>query len=301
MGLFNLGNLFKKRRERKVLVIEGGAMSGVFLTGVLQAFTDQKYFPFKLIVGSSAGALAGCAYTAGQIHIARDAFFSEQLSENLIQLKNIFNTEKHMLNLDWMIDFFLNSPEYLDIKLVRKGCPVIITAVNCKDDHPLETIYFNSKKDDLSVVLKATAAIPFMYRGFVEYKGYKLLDGGTLDPIPFYWPLKMGYRDEDILVLATRPKGYRKKQESLIIRMLIEKYYNDQRYQHLVRELDDFHNKYNFILDDMEYNHPNIEVIYPPEGFDVQRLTTDPRKIIEGFEQGVRAGNMYLHPERYTQ
>ena len=44
---------------KKALVIEGGGMRGIFLTGVLQAFTDRGYFPWKLIIGSSAGALTG--------------------------------------------------------------------------------------------------------------------------------------------------------------------------------------------------------------------------------------------------
>ena len=300
MGLLNFSNLFKKRRERKVLVIEGGGMSGIFLTGVLQSFTDQKYFPFKLIVGTSAGALSGCVYAAGQVHVARDAFFSDSLSEHLIQLKNIFNTEKHVLDLDWMIDFFLQGPEPLNVKTLRKACPVIITATHCPYDKPLEKKYFNSRKDDLASVLKATAAMPFVYRGFVEYKNCKLLDGGTLDPIPFYKALEMGYKDEDILVLATKPKGYRQKQESLLVRILIDKYYNDPGHRNIVNELNKHHIKYNMILDDMEHNHPNIEVIYPPEDFDVDRLTTDMKKIIEGFQQGVMAGNKYMNPERYA-
>ena len=63
--------------KKKVLVLEGGGMRGIFLTGVLQSFTDRQYFPWDLIIGSSAGALTGTAYAAGQIHLARDAFFHQ--------------------------------------------------------------------------------------------------------------------------------------------------------------------------------------------------------------------------------
>ena len=90
--------------QKKVLVLEGGGMRGIFLTGVLQAFTDRAYFPWKLIIGSSAGALTGTAYAASQIHLARDAFFTELLTGEFIKISNIVRLEKHILNLDWMID-----------------------------------------------------------------------------------------------------------------------------------------------------------------------------------------------------
>ena len=51
--------------KKKVLVLEGGGMRGIFLVGVLQAFAERNYFPWKLVVGSSAGALTGAAYLAG--------------------------------------------------------------------------------------------------------------------------------------------------------------------------------------------------------------------------------------------
>ncbi len=90
--------------NRKVLILEGGGMRGVFLTGVLQAFTDHSFFPFDTVIGSSAGALTGCAYAAGQIYLSRDAFFGKLLSGKFIRPANIFNADRHILDLDWMID-----------------------------------------------------------------------------------------------------------------------------------------------------------------------------------------------------
>jgi hypothetical protein len=31
----------------------------------------------------------------------------------------------------------------------------------------------------------------------------------------------------------------------------------------------------------------------------VDRLTRDPKKILEGFEMGVLAGNSFMYPEKY--
>lgn len=285
--------------NRKVLILEGGGMRGVFLTGVLQAFTDHSFFPFDTVIGSSAGALTGCAYAAGQIYLSRDAFFGKLLSGKFIRPANIFNADRHILDLDWMIDTVVKGRDPLDLESLRKACPVIITATDCVDDRPPETVYLNSRTDDIYTALKATAAIPVLYRGFVEYGGHRLLDGGLLDPIPFNRAMDMGYREEDIVVVLTRPKGYRKEAESFWVRSLYEAYYRDTRYRYLVRSLDRRYVRYNRILDDLEKVYRKIQIIYPPEDFEVDRLTRDPKKILEGFEMGVLAGNSFMYPEKY--
>lgn len=291
--------LESEQSKKKVLVIEGGGMRGIFLAGVLQAFADHRFFPFELIVGTSAGALTGCAFAAGQIHVARDALMTKLLSGRFIQLSNIISTDKHVLDLDWMIDTILKGPEPLNLDALAQTCPVIMTATHCPQNQEPQKIYLSTKNDDVFVALKATAAIPMFYRGFVEYKGYSLLDGGVLNPIPFAKAMEMGYADEDILVVTTRPKGYRKKQDSFWLRTLYEMYYKKPGYKPLVSVLQNSYESYNKLLDDMENNHPTMQVIYPPANFDVERLTTKPEKILEGFEQGVFAGNEFLFPDKF--
>ncbi|MFO7560148.1 MAG: patatin family protein [Desulfobacterales bacterium] len=279
---------------KKALVIEGGGMRGIFLVGVLQAFTDRGYFPWKAIIGSSAGALTGVAYAARQIHIARDAFFTELLTGKLIRLRNVLNPEKHILNLDWMVDTIINGNDPLDILRLKKACPVLITATDVKPGIPLKTIYLNSKKDDIPTALKATAAIPFLYRSFVPYKEHRLLDGALLSPIPYCKALSMGFKETDILTIVTRQKGYRKKEESFWIKALVESYYRDEEHQLLLETLDNRYLQYNQVLDDLENKHAGIEIIYPPEDFKVNRLTVNEKKILIGFEQGIAAGRQFL-------
>lgn len=280
--------------RKKVLVLEGGGMRGIFLTGVLQAFTDRHYFPWKLIIGSSAGALTGTAYAGGQIHLARDAFFTTLLSGKFIHLSNIFRPEKHILNLDWMVDTIIRGEDPFDESRLRKSCKVLVTATNCIEDRPPEIVYLSPQKDDITTILKATAAIPFLYRGFVAYQEFNFLDGGLLDPIPYLKALTMGYKERDILVVVTRKRGYRKKEESFFVKTIYEKYYRDPKYRFLVRALDNRYKEYNKILDNLEHVYRGIDVIYPPDDFRVDRLTSDQEKILEGFEQGVYAGIAFL-------
>ncbi|MCX8123010.1 MAG: patatin family protein [Spirochaetes bacterium] len=284
----------KSYPKKKVLILEGGGMRGVFLTGVLQAFTDRDYFPFKLIIGSSAGALTGVAYSASQIYLARDAFFGVLLSNNFIKISNILRPTKHILNLDWMVSTVIEGKETLNFQYLKHSIPVLITATEYSDNNPPATVYLNSKKDDIVTALKASAAIPVLYRGFVEYQNRKLCDGGLLDPIPFKKALHMGFKEEDILVVVTRKKGYRKKEESFWIRYIIENYFKDSKYRYLIQALENRYIMYNAILDELEHTYKNISVIYPPDDFNVDRLTRDPKKILEGFEQGVQSGKNFL-------
>ncbi len=296
----NLSDIFSRNRTRKlpvkkVLVLEGGGMRGIFLTGVLQSFTDIDYFPWKLIAGSSAGALTGTAYAAGQIHLARDAFFTNLLTGKFINISNIFRNQEHILNLDWMINTIINGSDPFDYTRLKDACRVLITATNCPNFSVPETVYLDSRKDDIFTSLKATAAIPFLYRGFVKYKNYRLLDGGLMDPIPYKKALSLGYKSRDILIVLTRPRGYRKKEESFWIRALYENYYKDPQHRLLVNAMENRYLMYNSILDELENDYPDISVIYPPENFNVDRLTQDEKRILEGFEQGVASAKRFLY------
>ncbi len=271
-------------------------MRGIFLVGVLQAFSERGYFPWKLVVGSSAGALTGAAYIAGQIYLARDAFFTKLLSNRFIHFSNIFRQDKHILDLDWLIDTIINSREKVDMKKLRQSCPLLITATTVREHSAPETIFLDSKTDDLFTALKATAALPYLYRGFVRYKEQSLLDGGLLTPVPYEKALSLGFKEKDILVLLTRPRGYRKKEESFWVRSIYELYYKDPKYSHLVKSLLTRHEIYNQTLDDLEDKYKGIDVIYPPADFEVKRLTQDEKKILAGFEQGISAAVTYLNP-----
>ncbi|MFO7965464.1 MAG: patatin family protein [Desulfobacterales bacterium] len=294
---WSISDLFTNRlyrRGKKALVLEGGGMRGVFLTGVLQAFTDRGYFPWKCIIGSSAGALTGAAYAAGQIHLARDAFFTHLISGDFISLPNIFRPEKHILDLDWMIDMVISGDEPLDLNRLKKSCPLTITATRITEHRPPETIYLNSKTDDVITALKASAAIPYLYRGFVRYRGFNLLDGAILDPIPFKKALAMGFDERDIVVIVSRHREYRKRQESFWIKTLYENYYREEKYKCLVNTLKNRFNHYNAVLDDLYGKHTGIAVINPPEELNVNRLTRDRDKLIVGFELGVEAAKRWL-------
>ena len=47
------------------LVLEGGAMRGMYTAGILDVFMEQG-IEFDGVIGVSAGAICGCSYISGQ-------------------------------------------------------------------------------------------------------------------------------------------------------------------------------------------------------------------------------------------
>ena len=83
----------------------------------------------------------------------------------------------------------------------------------------------------------------------------------------------MGYKEDQIVIITTRPKGYRKYEESFWAKLLYESYYKDPKYHFLVKEIDNRFLRYNEMLDELEKS--SIDIIYPPKDFKVTRLTQD--------------------------
>jgi predicted patatin/cPLA2 family phospholipase len=104
----------------------------------------------------------------------------------------------------------------------------------------------------------------------------------------------MGYKEDEILVICTRPKGYRKKEESFWIKTLFELYYRDEKYKPFVDILEKRYKKYNKVLDELDKTYKNIQVIYPPKNYSVDNLSRDRAQMLTGFAQGILAGRSYF-------
>ena len=53
------------QKKKTGLVLEGGAMRGMYTAGVLDVFMDNG-ITFDGVIGTSMGAITGCSYASGQ-------------------------------------------------------------------------------------------------------------------------------------------------------------------------------------------------------------------------------------------
>ncbi|MBR6101272.1 MAG: patatin family protein [Ruminococcus sp.] len=275
------------------LVLEGGALRGVYTNGVLDALMEAG-INFRTTYGVSAGSLNGINYAAGQIGRSgrmnlRYRGDSRYVGKDAIRKnRGIFG-----------FDFMFGDPEGvepLNSERVMHGGRELFAVASCLETAEPEA--FGNDKT-LELVFKgaqASSSLPYISLP-VEIGGKHYLDGGCLCKIPYEFALKRDF--ETILVVRTRPRSYRKQlkpKKKLGAEKLI---FRD--YPEFAKELPKANEKYNRQCDELEALEARgrILVIAPSEPVTVTRLEKDIEKLGELYWLGYKDGKAFAekHPE----
>ena len=261
------------------LVMEGGALRGLFTAGVIDVFMENG-ITFDGAVGVSAGATFGCNIKSGQIGRAirynmkycRDkryfSFWSLLFTGNLFGKKFCYHKIPEKLDI-FDNDAFEKNP--MEFHLV------------CTDVETGKQVYKKCDRLDGENLewVRASASLP-MVSEVVEVDGLKLQDGGIADSIPLKYFESIGY-DRNVVVL-TQPKGYIKEPTSNmgLFRFSLRKYPN------MVEALENRHNMYNETTKYIEEKEEKGEVfVIRPNGIlPVKRTSRDPEKLKAVYEAG---------------
>lgn len=261
------------------LILEGGAMRGLFTAGVLDVLMENK-ITFDGVIGVSAGAAFGCNFKSGQIgravrynvRFCRDKRYCGLGS--LLKTGDIFNTDfcygEVPLKLD-PFDFEAYEKDPTDFYVV---CTDVETGealchrYTGRDDHGFDWI-------------RASASMPLVSR-MVEIEGRKLLDGGIADSIPAACFESLGYTRN--VVILTQPEGYRKKKNQAL--PLIRRKY--RAYPRLVAAMERRHLVYNKELDYVAQARAEgrMFVIQPEAPLAVHRIEKNPERLRAVYEEG---------------
>ena len=268
------------------LVVEGGAMRGIFATGVLDAFLTAQYQPFTQCFGVSAGATNIAAYLCGQ-HKRNHAVITDYSCRpefiNLVR----FIRGGHLFDLDWLWQTTMAEIR-LDLEtFASQQCEFFIVAT---DIDTANAQYLKATAEQMELQLKASCAIPIAYRDYPVIDGLAMTDGGVADSIPVRKAFNMGA--EEITVVLSQPLGYRKKPAKAP--WLTAKLYKDHPAlaQAAIARADNYNTSIDFI-----HNPPagcKINIIAPPANFKVGRTTKNYKKLSEGYAMGITAAAQYL-------
>ena len=273
-------------KDSKALVVEGGAMRGIFSCGVLDSFLDNNYNPFDFCIGVSAGATNLAAWMCNQRGRNYKVYTDYSCRPQFISFKKYFSGG-HALDLDWLWENTIRDIR-LDLEIFRKqNIPFFIATTNSITG---EAEYFEGDADTLEQLIKASSALPLLYRGYPEYNGIPMSDGGISDSIPVIKAYEMGAKE--ITVILSRSAGYRKKVSRfpfLTDFMLRDKPALAKAMK--VRSL-----VYNKTMEFIETPPEDcrINVIAPPKEFDVGRTTKDKAKLDAGYRMGLDAGIKFI-------
>ncbi|MDG3086259.1 patatin family protein [Vibrio hannami] len=270
--------------SKHALVVEGGAMRGIFAAGVLDRFIDEKYRPFDFCIGVSAGSTNLAAWLANQRGRTKEVITNYSCRPEFINFVR-FAKGGHWLELDWLWDVL--SEEYpLDLDAFEsQPIPLYIATTLVRTG---EACYITGTSENLELVLKASCSVPMAYRDYPVYEGEPMTDGGVADSIPVIKAYEMGARE--ITVVLSQIPGYRKSAPKApwMIRRLLKR--TPRLADAMIRRAV----SYNKAIDFIE-NPPQdckINVIAPDTSFSVGRLTTDQEKLIAGYDMGFKVGSV---------
>lgn len=184
------------------IVVEGGAMRGIFAAGVLDVFLETGFDPFDFAVGSSAGACNLASHLAGQHGRNRRCYLTQMRRREFSDARR-FLRGGHWLDIDYLWDAF-GREDPLDVPAVAAARTRLVVGTTAVDTG--EPTFFDPTADDMIEVLRASSAVPLLYRKFVELGGRLFTDGGVSAPIPVEEAYRRGARR--ILVIRSRPADF---------------------------------------------------------------------------------------------
>ena len=266
------------------LVLEGGAMRGIFTAGVLDVFMENG-IKFDNVIGVSAGACFGCNFVSGQVgrtirynmKYAKDKRYCSISS--LIHTGDIFGADFCYHVLPGELDKF-DEGAFID-----SGTPFYVVVTDVETGEAGYHRMRDASYEELEW-MRASSSMPLV-SNIVHIAGGKYLDGGVADSIPLRASEALGCA-RNVTVL-TKPRGYRKTHDRTM--PLIKRKYRD--YPNLVHAMDIRHIAYNEQFDyclKQEKSGSNF-VICPKSPLPIGHICHDPLIMRETYEIGRSEAN----------
>lgn len=267
--------------KHSCLVLEGGAFRGVYTSGV-QGVLHANNVHFNCLLGTSAGALNGANFLAGQpersfiidYHFARDKNFvglRPLIREGQIfSFQYMFGSVNQQYPLD--VDAFYASPmRFIAVATdLANGKPAYLEQDNCSD---------------MLKALQASSSMPLLSTA-VDVDGTLYYDGGPSMAVAYQKAFQEGF--QRIVLVLTRPKGYRKSDFSPLSHAVMKRKF--RKYPNFLRMLQHSPSRYNRMMDEIDQLEEDgkLFIIRPSEPTTVNRMEKNTQKLQDFFLLGRR-------------
>lgn len=267
-------------RVKTGLVLEGGAMRGIYTAGVLDVFMDNN-ITFDGIIGVSAGAIFGVNLLSGQ-------------RGRVIRYNKRFNSDRHYMGIHPLLRTgnivdteyaYCRVPRELDVfddrAFMSSGVPFYAVVTNVKTGEP-EYIHIKSVFEQMDS-LRASASMPFVSKP-VSIGGNLYLDGAVADSIPFKKFIEMGY--DRLVVVLTKDINYVKEPVS----PLLSKTFYRRRFPRFEEKVRNRHIMYNETVRELKAleKDGDVLVIRPSVHYDISKLEKDACKLQGMYDLGIK-------------
>lgn len=203
------------------LVLEGGAMRGMFTAGVTDVLMENG-INFDGAIGVSAGATFGCNVKSKQPGRAIRYNKKYCKDKRYCSIWSLIKTGD-LYGADFCYNILPNQLDIYDVQTYRENpMPFYIVASDCNTGKPVYKELKTCDANDLTW-MRASASMPLASK-IVKVDGYELLDGGMTDSIPLEYFENLGFNKN--LVILTQPREYKKKDNKLmwLMKIMLKKY-----------------------------------------------------------------------------
>ena len=272
---------------KKGLVLEGGAMRGLFSAGVIDILMENNLLPDG-VIGVSAGAAFGCNIKSKQP--GRVIRYNKKLAHDwrYASFRSLLTTGDYFGG-EYAYHYMPRHLDYFDVETFNNN-PMEFWAV-CTNVGTGKAVYKRLMEVDNNCLeyIRASASMPIAAR-IVTVEGKKLLDGGIADSIPLRFFQEQGY-DRNLVVL-TQPANYVKKPNKLMPLMRLWL----RRHPRIIRALEQRHIMYNNQLEYVrqEEKKSNTLVLRPEAALTIGHLSHNPDDMQATYEHGRKVATKHL-------
>lgn len=262
---------------KSILVLEGGALRGIYTAGVLDSLMDNG-IEVDAVVGVSAGALFGINYVSKQR--------GRCLRYNIENIKNknymgyySFITTGNVMNEEFCFNKLIYETDPFDFDTYNKSKIKFYAVVTNIKTGKAEYKLIENIEKDLSY-LKASGSIPLLSKT-VKINNNLYLDGGIADSIPVKWAMEEGY--DKIIIVETRHNNYIKKKQAIWPFKL-----RYGKYKEFISAISNRYRKYNETrkyINDLN-SVGRVFTIKPSKYIKIKHLEKNKKKILNMYDLG---------------
>ena len=271
-----------EQKQRKTgLIMEGGAMRGMFTCGVIDVFMENGV-AFDGAAGISAGAAFGCNFKSRQV--GRPLRYNQRFCRDrrYCSLWSLLRTGD-LYGADFCYRILPDELDVFDRAAFRENpMAFYIGATDVNTGQIVYHLCSDGGEEDVQW-MRASASMPLVSRP-VKIGEKLLLDGGISDPVPYAFLEAQGYGP--CVAVLTQPRGYRKKQSAALplLRLALKKY---PRIAEALAARPALYNRQMEEIDRRE-KEGTLLVLRPPAPLAIGHTEKDPRELERVYQIGRR-------------
>lgn len=271
-----------------LLLLEGGAMRGLFTAGVLDALMEKKYY-FSQTMGISAGSLQGLSYVSHQPGRSARVNATFAKDKRYMGLRHLVKGGSYF-NFDFIFGDLSHKIDLFAFDAFQQASEILYAIMT--DAETGESVYVSGKScdmDEFFKVCEASCSIPLFSKP-VDMRGRHYVDGGVGMPfVPL--PEELPFPCKKPVYVLTRDEKYRKKPVPLGFHALLQAMYGKD-FPKVVEGMCTIPERYNRKVERLLAleKEKKVFVIRPDRPVQVSRVEKDKKKLMALYEEGYEIG-----------